>query len=506
MTDKTVNDPSPQYEEMELDRQLPRILMGSGQRKIRDAGETYLPRYEGEEGSATAITSEYGSRLNRTFLVNFYKDAVQNLVGRIFAQPLVFSEDTPDAILAIWENIDDCGTNGNIFVQRVAIDALGQGVSEVLVDMPRPDGEFENAEAEAAAGLRPRWVHYKAHETIEAFGRIIGGRPYLERARIRESAVVADGYEYGAEARVREYVMGNIAADIAPDSAYFARYRIHTYNPETEEWSAGSWMRIEPSRSGTPEQRGWFVEPPLVPFYGERTGFHTGRPPLLAMSDLNHQHYQLKSNIDNMEYTATVPTLLQEGGEDGASVQVGAHRLIHVPEGATLSWLEIVGNGVQHAKDSLRHLEEHIRLAGREPMVKKATGSELATVRLLDEAQHLTLAQAWAVVWVDAVNRCLELTGAWMGIDNPGSVRIDESVLEALARPEGFEHVKELAALGILGPKTVIEEAKRYGVLDRDLDVDEALDEMEAEEPPALQEPAPQVLDISGMGIGDEVE
>ena len=55
-------------------------------------------------------------RLARTFLVNFYKDAVQNLVGRIFAQPLVFAEDTPQEILDFWENVDDQGTVGDIFI------------------------------------------------------------------------------------------------------------------------------------------------------------------------------------------------------------------------------------------------------------------------------------------------------------------------------------------------------------------------------------------------------
>ena len=54
----------------------------------------------------------------------------------------------------------------------------------------------------------------------------------------------------------------------------------------------------------------------------------------------------------------------------------------------------------------------------------------------------------------------------------------------------------------IIGPRVILEEAKRYGVLDRDLDVDEALDEIEAAEPAALEEPAPQtVLDVTGIGI-----
>jgi hypothetical protein len=91
-----------------------------------------------------------------------------------------------------------------------------------------------------------------------------------------------------------------------------------------------------------------------------------------------------------------------------------------------------------------------------------------------------------------------------MGLKRSGTVRIDESVLEALARPEGFESVKELAALGAIGPRVLLEEAKRYGVLDRDLDIDEALDEIESSEPAALEEPAaPQVLNVAGLELGE---
>jgi hypothetical protein len=499
MADRTVNDPSPEWEAMEQDRRLPRIFITSGQRGVRAAGETYLPKYAGETGSAKEPASEYGKRLARTFLVNFYRDAVQNLVGRIFASPLVLSEDMPEEIERIWGNIDACGTSGDLMAQRVCLDALGQGVSHVMVDYPGA-GEFENLAAEERAGRRPRWVHYKAHEVIEALGEVHGGRPYLKRSRIREAMTEADGYDYHATESVREYVMGDMSADLSPESPYFARFRIHVPTDDGE-WRPGPWSSLEPSRRGDSDQRSKFVEAPLVPFYGDKTGYFAGRPSLIAMSDLNLQHYQLKANIDNMEFTATVPTLLREGGDAKVPLQVGAGRVIDIPEGAKLSWLEITGNGVAHAKDSLRHLEEHIRLAGREPMVKKATGSELATVRLLDEAQHLTLAQAWAVSWVSSINECLEWTAAWMGLPRSGSVRIDESVLEALGRPEGFESVKELSALGVIGPRKTIEEAMRYGVLDRDTDIDAVLDEMEATEPPALQDPAPQVLEVSGIEV-----
>ena len=489
MADKTVNDPSPQWEEMELDRKFPRILLTTGQRGLREAGTDYLPRYEGEVGSAEDASSEYGSRVSRTFLVNFYKDAIKNLVGKVFAQPLQFTEDTPQEILDLWESIDDRGTHGDIFVERVCRDALGQGISHVMVDFPGA-GDFENQVAEAQAGRRPRWVHYKAQPVIEALAVVQRGRPFLGRARIREAASEVEDYSYSSSQQVREYVMGDVEVpDLGAGSPFYAKWRIHTLGQD-DQWTPGEWTALSPSGQAPPELKAMFVEPPLVAFDGESTGFFTGRPPLLNMSDLNHQHYILKSNIDNMEWTATVPTLLQEGGDSDANVEVGAHRLIWVPEGATLKWLEIVGSGVSHAKDSLRHLEEHIRLAGREPMIKKATGSELATVRLRDEVQHLTLAQSWAIGWVASVNRCLRFTGGWMGIANPGEVFIDQSVMEALERPDGFEDVKELSALGVIGRQKTIEEAKRYGVLDRDTDVQKTLDEVDGAEPPALTETA----------------
>ena len=78
MPDKTVDDPSPAYEEMEKDRELARILLYDGQRGIRAKGEAYLPKYEGEIGAAGDVKSEYGGRLSRSYLVNFYSDTVQS--------------------------------------------------------------------------------------------------------------------------------------------------------------------------------------------------------------------------------------------------------------------------------------------------------------------------------------------------------------------------------------------------------------------------------------------
>ena len=110
-----VNTPSPAYDSMERDRELSRLLVYDGQRGLRDKGEKYLPKFEAERGDADSATSEYGRRLSQSYLVNFYADAVQSLVGRVFQRPLVLSDDTPDQIRELWENIDNAGTHGDVF-------------------------------------------------------------------------------------------------------------------------------------------------------------------------------------------------------------------------------------------------------------------------------------------------------------------------------------------------------------------------------------------------------
>lgn len=484
MADKTVNDPSPAYEEMELDRELPRTLLYGGQRALRAGGEDYLPRYEGELGSANDTTSEYGARLSRSFLVNFYADAIHNVVGRIMSQPLRFSEDMPLQIAELLENIDNNGTDINVFVYRLLIDSLGQGVSHVLVDFQRPGGEFTSEAEEARAGLRPKWVHLKAHNVIEALGRSYNGRTWLERLRTREASLDVDGYDYIETNRVREYLMGNPESDPASVD-FYARFNIYEEDAETQDWNliAGP-LQMEPSRKASPEQKEMFVEPPVVPFYGDKSGFFTGRPPLLSLSDLNLQHYQKKSDLDNIERIANVPTLVRIGvRETGEPIEIGPQRVIDVPDGTDLKYLEIQGAGIAHAKDSLRHLEEHIRQVGKEPSTKRATGSELATVRLRDEAEAAVKAQVWATEAIAGVNRCLDLTAGWLGIPTAGSLMIPEDVLEALARPEGFDSVLQLAALGAISPAAAATEAIRYGILDRDFDVDEDAELREMEPP-----------------------
>jgi hypothetical protein len=479
---------------MEEDRTLARTLLYDGQKGMREAGTSYLPKYEGESGDANTEGSEYQKRLSRTFLVNFYQDAVYNIVGRVFQKPLVLSEDMPDRIRELWTNIDNCGTHGDVFVHDACIDSLGQGHTEVLVDFQDPGEEFDNQSVEELAGVRPKWINWRVDTTIEALERVINGRPYLERFRVREDNLRVEGYEYSVEKTVREYMMGELGLTDAQGKSVeqFASYRIHVLQntDDGDIWVPGDWSSMEPSRQSSPEQRAMFIEPPIVPFYGLRRGFHFSKPPLTVLADLNEQHWQKKSDLDNIERIANIPVLVLEGGDGDTSnlvdLEIGAYRIIGIPEDQILKYLEIQGNGIAHLKESIVHLEHHIRRVGKEPTSREATGTELATVRMLDEAKTLSLAQVWAISWVASINRCLDLTAAWLGLPTGGSVSIEEDVMASLSNPDAFGDVMQLLAAGAISSEGALTEAKRYGVLGSDFNVEEDVEKQDTQTPTAI--------------------
>ena len=60
---------------------------------------------------------------------------------------------------------------------------------------------------------------------------------------------------------------------------------------------------------------------------------------------------------------------------------------------------------------------------------------------------------------------------------------IAEDVMEALARPEGFDEVLRMLELGAIAPESAQEEAKRYGVLDRQFDIEADAERRQAAPP-----------------------
>ena len=118
-----MNDPSKPfhlYAGMAARWALPHALMG-GTLALQAAGTRFLPRHPAENSAI------YAERASRSVLRNYFRRTVQKLVGRVFAEPLIISEDMPAELINILQNIDLLGRGLNVFARDWFEDALVSG-------------------------------------------------------------------------------------------------------------------------------------------------------------------------------------------------------------------------------------------------------------------------------------------------------------------------------------------------------------------------------------------
>jgi hypothetical protein len=115
----------------------------------------------------------------------------------VFRVDPVFAEDVPDQIRELWENLDNQGTHGDVFVKELFDDALIAGHSFILVDYPQVENADElRRRDEMEAGFRPYWLHVKKDSVINWWDTIENGRRVLDWVVIKELVDTEDG-EFG---------------------------------------------------------------------------------------------------------------------------------------------------------------------------------------------------------------------------------------------------------------------------------------------------------------------
>ena len=131
------------------DLDLVRSLHG-GTRSMRAAGRRYLPQEEGETNRS------YGNRLSRSVLANYYARTLEKLTGQVFQEDIEPTNDLPDAVYQLLDNIDMEGSSLSTFMRRVFYTAMHKGLCHVLVDYPQVQGR--TLADHRAAGARPYWT------------------------------------------------------------------------------------------------------------------------------------------------------------------------------------------------------------------------------------------------------------------------------------------------------------------------------------------------------------
>lgn len=448
MTNITVNQRSPDVEAMAVHWPVIDALMG-GTAAMRKAGRTYLPQQPREDDE------DYDYRLKTATLFPAFPRTVGVMAGKPFSKQATLSDDTPERIRQLAENIDGEGRSLHVFAADLMHEAISIGFGGILVDYTKTDGQARTRADEQQMGARPYWVHIKHDQILGWRTHKVAGITMLAQLRIAEIAEVPDG-EFG--------------------SAFVNRVRV---------LEPGSWRLFEEKTGGYTEIESGTTTLgviPFVPIYGRRLGFMNGRPPLLDLANLNVKHWQHQSTQDNSADFARRRLLVFIGVDDIDNLTASSSQAIKLQTGGDAKVIQGSAESVTVGRAELDALEDQMIQTGAE-LLTKEPGDRTATEAANDAEANKSELQRIVETFEDSIDLALQYTAMWLKLPTGGNVTLYKDFLSMSLSEASAQMVLSMQQAGLVSKKTAIREQQRRGVISADIDPETELEEVELEGP-----------------------
>lgn len=445
-----VNEQSPKVVAMSRNWPIAAALLG-GTQAMRDAGETYLPKWPNEEADS------YKTRKETATLFPAFGRTLGVMAGKPFAKALTLGDDVPVQIVEWMQDCDLEGRNLHTFASEMMEEVLGYGLAGVLVDYPRV-GPIRTVAEERKIGARPYLVKIEHNQIIGWKAKSVNGVMKLTQLRLAETVEEDDG-EYGVKAVERVRVLTPGAWEL------------------WQKGEKGEYVMVE---SGTTS----LAEIPFVPFYGRRMGFMMGVSPLMDLAYLNVKHWQSQSDQDTILHIARVPILAMIGAEPETSMTVGASSAVRLPQDADLKFVEHSGAAIAAGEASLDKLQEQMIQTGAELLIAQP-GNRTATEANNDAEANKSELQRIVEAFEDSLDQCLQFVADWAKLGEGGRVSVFKDFAAGSLSEAAGQLILAFQQSGLITKKTAILQAQRIGILSPDIEPETELEAV-AEEGPAL--------------------
>jgi Domain of unknown function (DUF4055) len=393
--------PTPAVEAQQPALQLVRDLWG-GTQTVRAAGQRYLPREPGEDAT------NYAVRLRRSVFFNVFRNTVEGLAGFVFRADPILGDDVPPVIAEHWENIDNAGTHGDVFLRQLLVDEMTAGHAGILVEYPNVGLASPTLADEQSGGLRPYWVPIRKDDIVSVRMGVLNGILVLTQMVLREVTMVDDGL-YGSKEQTR--------------------YRVLTRDLDT---GVVAWRveEITKDRQVMIVDFGTFrnqVEIPVAeaPSAG-RTAPWVSQPQFSDLAYLNVAHYQQWSDYATSIHKTNVPVFVTSGVDtDGASLVIGPNTGLNFPApDAKAYYVSHDGAALAASEAALDDLKNDMAALGLAAMATSKRAAETATAKEIDKSASDSALAVSARGLQDAVERALGFHGRYLGLDG-GSISIN---------------------------------------------------------------------------------
>jgi len=449
--------------------------------RMRAARNKWLPQEEVESAKA------YNVRLNRSFLMDGFGDAIDKVVARPFSRPLTMVNDDsmPEQLGMIEKNADLCKSTLSTVAAQTFRDKVTYGLCFVLVDYPDVEGGLNLAEIRKAK-IRPYFTVISPPDLLYARGvKLRSGEEVPVEIRYRTHGTVPDG-KFG------DQTVETIRVLRAPllDRDGFPFDSLDGTNMGTWE----EWVKVKGQNGQetfTMVRMGTHTYPgiPIEVSYSNKKGFFEAEPPMERLAWKNIEHWQKSSDHNNILRFSRFGILFGSGfseEEIEKGIVIGPNRFVgSTNKEATLGYVEHTGKAIGAGVDDLKMIEEQMQLMGMEPFMRRTSGGDgRATGQSLNAAKTHSAVQEWIRDHEEFLHQLYVTAGNWIKSPPPEDfkIKIFSEFAISLMPSDDMKIIDLARARKDIDRKTYINEGKRRGLYADSVNVDEIEANLEAEE------------------------
>ena len=460
----TVDSPNTAWANMEPHWGLIEHLLG-GTYKIRKGHRKFLPQEPRE------LDEAYDNRLQRSVLSPLYTRLERMLSGMLTRKPIRL-DGVSDVIREQLFDVDLQGNDLQQFLFSATRLCIRYGHVGVLVDAPK-----------AGENGRPYWTTYTPRDCIGWRSELSDGKQRLTQLRLMEEVVVPDGL-YG-EKRVQQVRV------LTPGA-----FEIHQKDDN------GDFVITDEGRTSLSE----------IPFsvaYSNRMGVLESLPPLADIAELNLQHYQVQSDLQNQLHISAVPMLALFGFPAAAEeISAGPGEAMALPEGSDARYIEPAGNSYDAQFRRIQQIESQINELGLAAVLGAKLVGETAEAKRIDRSQGDSTMMVIAQQMQDMIDNCLRFHADYMEESRPGSCLVNRDFMGTRLEPQEIQALLQLYTAGTITQETLLLQLEAGEILGDDFDVEAELEATQAggllEVTQQNQEPEPELDTEAIMPEEDE--
>ena len=169
---------------------------------------------------------------------------------------------------------------------------------------------------------------------------------------------------------------------------------------------------------------------PLHPVYGRKTGFFTGRPPLLEIADISLAHMRKYSDLSVYLHLCRPLTVFKRRDRSKTIQQMSAFGYIEILPDEDAQILEATGAPLQMVREDLQDLEGWMSRLGTSLLAKKGGPARTATEEILEHVREDSDLAVAARSLKDAIEAAFASMAQYMAPGTPsgGSIELGTSM------------------------------------------------------------------------------